>query len=91
MDLVKHGFDKGPEKGGRRMDIGAFFESHEGEFGSSVDRNEKTQFALGGLDLGNVDMEEANGIAFELASFWLVALDLRQPADAVTLQTALQG
>ena len=36
-------------------------------------------------------MEEADRIAPELLLRWLVALDLRQAADAVALQTAMQG
>jgi hypothetical protein len=41
--------------------------------------------ALLSADLGNVDVEVADRIGLELALARLVALDLRQTGDAVTL------
>ena len=41
------------------------------------------EFALGGLDLGDVKVEETDRIALELGLGGLVTLDLRQAADAV--------
>jgi hypothetical protein len=47
------------------------------------------ELALFGPDFGNVDVEVANGVAPE-RPFWLIALDLREAADAVPLQAAMQ-
>ncbi len=58
--MIRDGLDKGLEEGCCSMDVGAFFEPCEGEFGCSVDADEEAQFALGGLDLGDVDMKEAD-------------------------------
>ena len=42
-------------------------------------------------DLGDVDMEGANGLALELVPIRLVAVDLRQPSDPMTLEAPMQG
>jgi hypothetical protein len=49
------------------------------------------ELALLGPDLGDVDMEVADRVALELAPVGLVAVDLRQPADPMTLKAAMQG
>jgi hypothetical protein len=46
--------------------------------------------ALGRLDLRDVDVKEADGVALELLPLGFVALDIRKPRDAVTLQAAMQ-
>ena len=48
------------------------------------------KLALVGPDLGDVDVEVADGIAFEGLPGGLVAGDLGQAADAVPLQTAVK-
>ena len=56
---------------------------HEREFAGAVYRNEQVQLAFGGLDFSDVDVEEADRIGFELPLRRLVAVDIRQPADAM--------
>ena len=63
----------------------------KGELRSAVDCDEEMQLALLGSNLGDVDMEVADRIALELALVGLVAVNLRQPADSMTLKTAMQG
>ena len=41
--------------------------------------------------LGDVDVEEADRVALELPLRRLVAVHVRQPADAMALETAMQG
>lgn len=48
------------------------------------------ELALLGADLGNIDVEVAERVALELASFRLVAVDVRQARDAVALKAAMQ-
>lgn len=43
-----------------------------------------------GADLRDVDVEVADQVGFELRTLRLVALDVRQATDAVTLQTAMK-
>ena len=62
----------------------------EGELGGAVDGDEQVELAFGGSHLGDVDMEVADRIGLELLLGGLVAFDLRQAADAVALQAAMQ-
>ena len=50
----------------------------------------QVELAFCGLHFGDVDVEEADRIGLELLLRGLVALDLRQPADPMALQTAMQ-
>ncbi len=45
--------------------------------------------SFGGLHLGDVDVEVADGIGPEGLPGWLVTLDVRQPGDAVTPQATM--
>ncbi|SLN77802.1 hypothetical protein ROG8370_03985 [Roseovarius gaetbuli] len=49
-----------------------------GELARPVNANEDVELAFSGLHLCDVDMEIANGIAFEALPFWLVAFNIRQ-------------
>ena len=62
----------------------------EGELGCPVHGDEQVELALVGPDLGNIDVEVADGIALERLFGGLVAGDLGQAADAVALQTAVK-
>ena len=60
------------------------------EFRHPIDGDKEMELAFFGPHLGNVDVEEANRISFELLLRRLVPLDIRQLVDAVALQTAVQ-
>jgi hypothetical protein len=62
----------------------------EGELGGAVDRDEEMELACGGLDFGNVDVEVADRVGFELFLRGLVALNIRQATDPMALQAAVQ-
>src|SRR5262245_56478917 len=53
--------------------------------------NIEVELAFGGLDLGDVDVEIANRISLEPFLRGPIAFDLRQSADAVSLEAAVQG
>jgi hypothetical protein len=55
-----------------------------------VDADEEVELSFGGLHLGDVDVKEPDGVALELLPLGLVALDIRQPRDAMALQAAMQ-
>jgi hypothetical protein len=80
----------GDEEGGSGYAIGLFHQLDEGELAGPVDGDEQIELALDGLHLGDVDMEEPDRVGFELLPGRLVAVDVRQPADAVALQAAVQ-
>ena len=63
----------------------------DGELGCLVDADEEVELAFSCLHLGDVDVEEANGVALELLTLGLVAIDIRQPRDAMSLQATMQG
>jgi hypothetical protein len=90
VDLVWNGCDEGDEKGRRRDTVRLLDELDEGELAGPVDGNEEMKLASGGLHLGDIDVEEADRVAFELLPGGLVGVDIGKPADTVTLQTAVQ-
>ena len=90
-DVIGDGLHLGVEKGRGSNGVGAVHELNEGKLRGPVEADEEVEFVSVGVDFGNISMEEADRIAPELLLRWLVALDLRQAADAVALQTAMQG
>src|SRR4051812_43988458 len=91
MSSAGHGFEETTEEVGRDPRRGFLVQLDEGELRSAVDGDEQVELALLGPDLGDVDMEVADRVALELAPIGLVAVDLRQPADPMTLKAAMQG
>ena len=63
----------------------------EGELGCSVDGYEEIDFALLCSDFGDVDVEVADRVAFELGSLGLLIGRVGQLRDAVALQATMQG
>src|SRR5262249_27026634 len=64
---------------------------HEGEIAGGIDGDVEIELAFSGLQFSDVDMEIADRISFELFPRRLAAFDLQQSADAVALETAMQG
>ena len=64
---------------------------HEGELAGAIDGDVEVELAFSGLELSNVDVEVADRVSLELFLRRLAAFDLRQSADAVALETAMQG
>ena len=62
----------------------------EGGLRGSTDRDKQVEFALLGANLGNVAVKIAARIRLELPLLGLVAIDVRQAAYAMALQTAVQ-
>ena len=61
------------------------------ELRRAVDGDKQVEPPLLGMNLGDVHVEVADGVFSELLLRRLVAFDLRQAADAVTLQTAMEA
>ena len=91
VDLVWHGGDQGDQEGRSRGPASSGDGLDEGELAGPVDCYIQIELALGGSDLGDVDVEVADRVALELAPGRFVALDLGQAADAVSLKAAVQG
>jgi hypothetical protein len=63
----------------------------EDELRCPVNHHKKVELSFLAANLGDVDVEVTYRIGLELLLNRLVALDLGQPADAVALETAMQG
>src|SRR5215471_18532035 len=63
---------------------------HERELAGAIDSDIEVELAFGGLDLGDVDVEIANRISLEPFLRGPTAFDLRQSADAVSLEAAVR-
>ncbi len=85
VDLIGHRFEHVLQELPSRLSVSRVNELGDSELGRPVDADEEVKPALGGLHLGNVDVEEADGIALELLALGFVALDIRQARDAMTL------
>ena len=55
-----------------------------------VNPYEEVELALRGLNFGNVDLKEADGVSLELLPLWHLALDIRQARDAMPLKAPMQ-
>ena len=73
------------------LPIGFPDELCDSELAGPIDGDEEIQLAFSSLDLGNIDVKKADGIAFETLSSGLVSLDIRKPGYSVALQAAMQG
>ena len=104
MDLIGHGVEQVLQELLGRLSVSRCNELSDGELRRSVDADEevkpivgktvpRTVFGpssyLGGLNLSYVDMEEPDGIPLELLPLGLVAFNIGQARDAVTLQAQM--
>lgn len=91
VDLIGHGFEHVLQELPGRLSVGCCNELGDGEFGSPVNADEQIELPFAGLHFGDVDVKESDGVALELLALGLVALDIRQARDAMSLQAAMQG
>ena len=89
-DSVGQRADQFLQKRCDRLDGGTVLQAHEGELRSAVNGHEQVEFSLCRAHLGDVDVKVADWVGLKRLARKLDALDLRQPADAVALQTAMQ-
>ena len=90
VDLVGHGFEHVLQELPSCLSISRFNELSDSKFGSSIDADEQVELPLSGLHLGDVYVEEPDGVALELLALWFVPFDIRQTRDAVSLQAPMQ-
>src|SRR6056297_1845708 len=89
MDPVGHRRDQIAQELSCNHFASLFVQFDIGELRCTVDGHEQADFSLASADFSNVDMEIPDGVALE-SLLRLVALDLRQSANPVSLQTAVQ-
>jgi hypothetical protein len=64
VDPVGHGGDEGDEEGRGGDPGGRLHQLDEGELAGAVDGDEEIELAFGGLNLSDVDVEEADRVGF---------------------------
>ena len=87
---VGHGLDEMPEEIARDPPRRSSMELDEGELGRAVDGDEQVEPPFRRVNLGQIDVEVAERVSLEARPLGFVAADLRQSADAVALQAAVQ-
>ena len=90
MNPVWHGGDQRFEESRCGLSVRLFDEQSEREFARAVNGDEEMELSLAGMYLGDVDVEVADGVALEALFRRLVALDIRQAADAMALKASMQ-
>lgn len=90
VDLVRHGFDKMAQKVGGGLAKGLAIQVDDGEFARAINGHEEIEPALRRLHLGDVDMEETDGIALELLLRKQIAVYIGKTAAPMPLQAPMQ-
>ena len=90
MDAVRHGVQQVLEELPCCAPVSLVDQLGDRELARAVYANEQVQLAFGGLHLGNIDVEEADGITLEALALRLVPFDVRQSGDAVPLEATMQ-
>lgn len=91
VDTVGHGFQEVFQDLPCCSPISLVDELGDRELAGAVDADEQVKLASGSLHLSDIDVEEADGMALEALTLWLVALDVRQAGNVVPLETSMQG
>lgn len=90
VDLVGYGFEHVLQELPGCLSVRCRNQLGDSELGRPVDSHKEKELSFGGLHLGNVDVEEADGVPLELLPPGLVTLHIRQTRDAVPLQAPMQ-
>jgi hypothetical protein len=91
VDLVGDGLEHVLQELPGGAPISLFDELGDRELAGAVNADEEIELALGGLHLGDVDVEEPDRIALELLPLRPIAPYVRQTRDAMPLQAAVKG
>ena len=90
VNAVRHGSQQVFEELPRCAPVSLVDKCGDRELAGTVDADEQIQFAFGSLHLGNIDMEEADWVTLEALPLRLVAFDVRQAGDPVSLEASVQ-
>ena len=90
VDPIRNSLDQRFQERARRAPIRLLLKLGESQLGGSVDSDKEIQFALNTPDLGDINMKEPDRVPFEPFLGRFLAIDIRQPADPVALQAAVQ-
>ena len=90
MDLLGDSRDQSFEEGRGGGPSRLPDQLHEGELAGAIDGDVEVELAFSSLEFSDVDVEITDRISLELFLRRLAAFDLRQSADGVALETAMQ-
>ena len=90
MDAIGDLFDKGLKEGCDGPHVGPFHQLDHDELRGTIDGHDEIEPAFGGAHFSQIDVEVADRIPLELLPCGLVALGLRQSANAMAQKTAMQ-
>ncbi len=91
MHFVRQLVEHASQKLGRDDAFGARMQLGKGHFAGAVDGHKKVLLAFFGLDLGEIDVQVADGVVLELLFRGALPLLVqRQATDAVALEAAVQ-
>ncbi len=77
MDAIRHCFEQDLQELPGGLPVCLLDELGHGKLACAVNAHEYIELAFSGLDLGNVDMKEADGVALELLTLWFVTFHIR--------------
>jgi len=77
VNLIWHGFERVLQEFPSRLSVRLLDELGHGKLARAIDANEQEKLSFSSLNLSDVDVKEADRVAFELRPLWLVALDVR--------------
>jgi len=90
VDAVRNGLKEVFKELPRSLAIGIFDELSDSVFAGPVNAYEEIELALDSLDLGDIYVEEADRVALELLTFWLVTIHVWQTRYAMPLKASMQ-
>ena len=90
VDLIGQGFDHALQKLPGGLSVSRSNELGKRELVCPVDADEEVELAFSRLNLGNVEVEKPYWIALEPVALGLVAFDIQQARDAMTLKAPMQ-
>ena len=90
VDAVRYGFQQVFQELPCCSSIRLVDQLRDRELARAVDADEQVELALGGLHLGDVRVEETDGVALETLALRLVTLDVQQAGDTVPLEASVQ-
>jgi len=90
VDVVRDGLDQSTQEVCGVAPRDRLAEFDEGKLRGPVDRDEEVEFAFGGSNLGNIDMEVSDRIGLELSLRRGFPFNLGQPRDSMAPQAAMQ-
>ena len=90
VDAIRHSPEQVFKERPRGLAIGLLDKLSDGVLAGPINAYEEIELALDSLDLGDIYVEEADRVALELLTFWLVTIHVWQTRYTVPLKAPIQ-